>query len=68
MDICHLVAPDIPLEDAPKHAQHILNWLKQQGIIDPHFQHIEYGEVIYRPTPAYKEPILYVVNDEIVPT
>ncbi|EIU7558024.1 hypothetical protein LHV18_18130 [Providencia rettgeri] len=68
MDICHLVAPDVPLEDAPKHAQHILNWLKQQGIIDPHFQHIEYGEVIYRPTPAYKEPILYVVNDEIVPT
>ncbi|EKT57993.1 hypothetical protein [Providencia rettgeri] len=68
MDTCHLVAPDISLEDAPKHAQRMLDWLKEQGIIDPHFQGVEYGEVIYRPTPAHKEPILYVINDEIVPT
>nr|WP_279168875.1 hypothetical protein [Providencia huaxiensis] len=68
MDTCHLVAPDITLEDAPKEASRMLNWLKQQGIIDPDFQGIEYGEVIYRPTPAHKEPILYVINDEIVPT
>lgn len=68
MDICHLVAPNISLEDAPKHAQRMLGWLKEQGIIDPHFQGVEYGEVIYRPTPAHKEPILYVINDEIVPT
>ncbi|MCB6144955.1 hypothetical protein LHK12_06625 [Providencia rettgeri] len=68
MDICHLVAPDITLEDAPKEALRMLNWLKHQGIIDPDFQSIEYGEVIYRPTPTHKEPILYVINDEIVPT
>ncbi|MEQ5571637.1 hypothetical protein ABN306_02275 [Providencia huaxiensis] len=68
MDTCHLVAPDITLEDAPKEASRMLNWLKQQGIIDPDFQGVEYGEVIYRPTPVHKEPILYVIDDEIVPT
>ncbi|MGG4607491.1 hypothetical protein [Providencia sp. Me31A] len=68
MDICHLVAPDVSLENAPKEALRMLNWLKQQGIIDSHFQSIEDDEVIYRPTPSHKEPILYVINDEIVPT
>lgn len=68
MDTCHLVAPDITPEDAPKEAARMLNWLQTQGIIDPNFQAIEYDEVIYRPMPAYKEPVLYVIDGVIVPT
>ncbi|MGO2305220.1 MAG: hypothetical protein ACTH5W_11040 [Providencia sp.] len=68
MDICHLVAPDINLEDAPKEAARMLSWLKQQGIIDPIFQGIEDDEIIYRPTAEYKEPVLYVIDDNVVPT
>lgn len=68
MDTCHLVAPDITPEDAPKEAARMLNWLQTQGIIDPSFQAIEYDQVIYRPMPAYKEPVLYVIDGVIVPT
>lgn len=68
MDSCHLVAPDVSAENAEKEAERMLNWLKQQGIIDPDYQLIEDDEVIYRPTPEYKQPILYIIDDKIVPT
>ncbi|MDN0020150.1 hypothetical protein QVM86_13595 [Providencia stuartii] len=68
MDSCHLVAPDVSAENAEKEAERMLNWLKQQGIIDPDYQLIEDDEAIYRPTPEYKQPILYIIDDKIVPT
>ncbi|OAT53544.1 hypothetical protein [Providencia heimbachae] len=68
MDICHLVAPDISLEDAPKEAQRMLSWLKSQGIIDPDFQAVEDDETIYRPPPEYKQPVNYIIDGKIVPT